>query len=183
MIKKISNIAKKYKFFAFAYFTFEILTFMAIAIPAHAQAVDRVSFTIPQRVITATIPNQRAGAQLFLVSSNAPFAITAENAIGEFNIALSIDGTSTLEFGTHAQMPGEATACTNVSSTLPIKIYEATQKTAAKRGDVLKQSVLVTISYDPEINPDFKFYTQEKSLDIPSAQACEFTTPTPRSRA
>ena len=173
MFSAIKNKLKKWKYGVAAYLAFEVATFLAIAVPATAQMQDRVSFSVPQRVISATLPLDKKGQQSFLVSSNAAFAILSENAIGEFDIALKTVGAkNSVQFGTNAQLPGTPNSCANAMSSLPMKIYEAERKTAARSGDVLSQAIRIDIHYDASLTPDFKVITQDEATNLPLAGHC-----------
>lgn len=144
-----------------------------LSIPAAAQMVDRVSFSVPQKVASVKLDVQTPGLQRFVVASNSPFAIVSENVIGEFNVKLitkeNINGHA---LGENAQIPGAQASCSATSSTAPRKIYEAVRKTAVKPGEVLSQAVIVDISYDPSLTPEFKILTQQNAFEINAAGTC-----------
>jgi len=48
-----------------------------VSIPVSAQIIDKVAFSVPQRVIAVPFPPE-AGVTKFLVSSNAPFAVVSD---------------------------------------------------------------------------------------------------------
>lgn len=146
---------------------------VAVAIPAAAQIIDRVSFSIPQKVASVSIDNVPGKTQL-VITSNAPFTVAAENAIGEYQVSVhqsgEINGT---RFGDNAQMPGPEFGCGVATTTAASVIYRADQKTAAARGEILSQSVIVEINYDRALSPKFLVKTQENSASFIMANACD----------
>jgi len=103
----------------------------------------------------------------------APFAIISEKAIGEFNVTLRTkDDINGHAIGANAQLPGSQKACSIVTSTQPQKIYEAIRKTAASRGEVLSQAVIVDVRYDAALSPEFKFITQQNAIALSPADQC-----------
>ena len=146
-----------------------------VSIPVSAQIIDKVAFSVPQRVIAVPFPPE-AGVTKFLVSSNAPFAVVSENAIGEFDVSVQASGVlNGNRFGANAQMPGPAKACAMQTSSSPTKLYEAERKTAAQKGDVLTQAVIVEIRYDSDIQPKLEIVTQDDGKKIATASQCEAT--------
>lgn len=144
-----------------------------IAIPVSAQIIDRVAFTVPQRVVSVPFPPE-AGITKFLVSSNAPFAIISENAVGEFDISVKVSGIlNGNRFGANAQMPGAATACAAQTAPSATKLYEADRKTAVQKGEILTQAVIIEIRYDADIQPNLSIITQDKAKKIAAGMACE----------
>jgi hypothetical protein len=144
-----------------------------VSIPVSAQIIDKVAFSVPQRVIAVPFPPE-AGVTKFLVSSNAPFAVVSENAIGEFDVSVQSSGVlNGNRFGANAQMPGRAKACAVQTSASPTKLYEAERKTAAQKGDVLTQAVIVEIRYDPAAQPKFQIVTQDDGKKIAAASPCD----------
>ena len=171
-MKFMKKLPFKKRYLVGGYIVFE-LAGLAIAGTAGAQVLDQIKFEIPQRVVSAKMPSE-AGLTRLVISSNAPFAITASNAIGEYDVKVLSDGfINTTPFGLNAQMPGPETACGAAVSPSPSIIYRATQKTAAARGDVLSQSVMVEIRYDEVLSPKFAVKTEENSVATPPASACE----------
>lgn len=173
MIKSALNkLPFKKRYIIGGYLAFEVAG-LAIASTAGAQVLDQIKFEVPQRVASATMPTE-PGLTRLVISSNAAFTITASDAIGEYGIKVLRDGLiNTTPFGSNAQMPGPETACGAAVSPNPSVIYRANQKTAAARGPVLSQSVMVEIRYDEVLNPKFAVKTEENSVSITPAAACE----------
>ena len=150
-----------------------LLALDILCIPVTAQIVDRVSFSAPQKVASVKLDVNQPGLQRFVVASNAPFAIISENAVGEFNVTLTTeDKINGRVIGNNAQLPGLQTTCAIALSTTPQKIYEAIRKTAVSRGEALSQAVIVDVSYDPALTPDFKFITQQNAIALKAATLC-----------
>ena len=165
---KFKNMTFKKRYIAIGVLAMELAS-----IPVAAQMVDKVVFSVPQRVISVPFPPE-AGVTKFLVSSNAPFAVVSENAIGEFNVTVDARGVlNGKRFGSNAQMPGASKTCATQTSPRSTKIYEAERKTAAKSGDILTQAVIVEIRYDAETKPDLKIITQDKAKRISTGTSCE----------
>ncbi|MEP3892324.1 MAG: hypothetical protein ABJN69_17825 [Hellea sp.] len=167
---KIKTMRFKKRYIAIGLIGLEV-----VSIPVSAQIIDKVAFSVPQKVISVPFPSE-AGVTKFLVSSNAPFAVISENAIGEFQVNVQVSGqVNGNAFGSNAQLPGAESSCAAQTAASPTKVYEAVRKTAAQPGDVLTQAVIVQIRYDAEISPDFNIITQDKAKRISSAAACETT--------
>lgn len=163
---------KKHKKWFIAALVLDILS-----IPAAAQMVDRVSFSVPQKVASVKLKTEELGLQRFVVASNAPFAIVTEDVSGEFNVTLRTKANiNDQDIGENAQFPGAAQSCATVTNTAPHKIYEAVRKTAQKPGEVLTQAVVVDINYDPSLTPEFKIITQQNAFDIHAAANCEIAS-------
>jgi len=143
------------------------LATLPFAIPAFAQIIDRVSFSVAPRAAHVELP-QVPGKTLILVASNAPFAIISKGAIGEMDIDLAVSGNvNGKNFGTNAQNPGPARGCVFANSAAPAILYIAQRKTAANRGAVIDQAVMIEISYDPALKPEFIV----KTLNTPQAKS------------
>ncbi len=154
------------------YIAFGLLALELATIPVSAQIIDKVVFSAPQKAIHVKVA-ERPGLTKFVVSSNAPFVVTSEGAIGEFNVVIQANGLiNGNPFGQNAQMPGDAKTCTVATSTTPAAIYSANQKTAAQPGEIISQAVLVEIHYDEAITPDLKILTEKKARKITSGQDC-----------
>jgi len=173
MIKNALNkLPFKKRYIVGGYLAFEIAG-LAIAGTAGAQVLDQIKFEVPQRVASATLPTE-PGVTRLMISSNAAFTISASEAIGEYNVSVKREGLiNTTPFGLNAQMPGPEAACGAAVSPSPSIIYRAAQKTAAARGPVLSQSIMVEIRYDEAMSPKFAVKTQENSAAIMPASACE----------
>lgn len=165
---KIKGMTFKKRYLAIGFIAMEV-----VSIPVSAQIIDKVAFSVPQKVISVPFPPE-AGVTKFLVSSNAPFAVVSENAIGEFQVSVQVSGqVNGNAFGSNAQMPGAASSCAMQTAASPTKVYEADRKTAAQKGDILTQAVIVEIRYDAETKPALKIITQDKAKRISSAAVCE----------
>lgn len=154
---------------------FWLLGFIALdiaALPAAAQMVDRVSFSVPQIAVHSELPRQDGLAQMF-VTSNAPFTIVADGAVGPFDIVISQSGqVGQQAYGENAQMPGLPTTCSVALSSGKTTIYSATQKTAKSRGSIPSQSVFIQIRYPKGISPNFDVLTEEKSTGLAPSAPC-----------
>ncbi len=171
-MKLMKKLPFKKRYLVGGYIAFE-LAGLAIAGTAGAQVLDHIKFEVPQSVASAVLPGE-AGLTRLIISSNAAFTISASDAIGEYDISVKREGLiNTTPFGLNAQMPGPETACGTAVSPSPSVIYRATQKTAASRGPVLSQSVMVEIRYDTAMSPKFEVKTQDNSVSIVPAAACE----------
>jgi len=132
------------------YIALGVIAMEVASIPVAAQIVDKVSFSVPQKVIAVPFPPE-VGLTKFLVASNAPFAVISENAIGEFEVNIEVSGIlNGNRFGTNAQMPGMATACAMQSS-----------------------AVIVEIRYDANIQPNLKIISENKAKRMPLGTTCD----------
>ncbi len=140
---------------------------IGIALPATAQIVDKVMFSAPPRaahVVTAIAP----GITEIMVASNAPFAVLSEGAIGDMSLRLTVNGTiNGKAFGGQAQDPGQIAGCFFFIYSATTEIYTATKRTAARRGEIIDQAVMIHIKYDPALTPKFSV----KTLDKPEAMS------------
>jgi len=173
MVNNFLN-AIKAKFKTHKHWFIAALVLDILSIPAAAQIVDRVSFSVPQKVASVRLDVEQDGMQRFVVASNGPFAIVSENAMGEFTVRLKTKGDiNGQSIGANAQLPGADKDCAMVTAQSPQKIYEAIRKTAKTRGEVLSQAVIVEISYDPILDPSFKIMTGKNALSITQAGNCQ----------
>lgn len=161
----------KKRYLVYGWLALELLS-LPFAFSASAQIVDRISFSIPQKVASVVIDSVPGKTQL-VISSNGPFTIAAENAIGEYDVRLrptgNINGTP---YGHKAQAPGPMSGCATAISPAAAVIYRATQKTAVERGDPLSQAVIVEINYDPVLSPKFVVKTADNSKGLRDAGRC-----------
>ena len=90
------------------YFILGLIAVELAAFPAAAQILDKVVFSAPQKAINVVV-SDKPGVKKYAVSSNAPFAVTSQSAIGEFDIIVHGSGIiNGQRFGDNAQLPGEA---------------------------------------------------------------------------
>ena len=143
------------------------------SIPVSAQIIGKLSFSKPQRVVAVPFPVEM-GLTKFLVSSDAPFAVISENAIGEFDVRIKVSGIlNGQHFGENAQLPGAAASCTAQKSKNTTKIYEAERKVTSQDGDILTRAIIVEVHYDANIKPELKVISQNKAKKFLSGTACE----------
>lgn len=151
------------KKFLLGWLGFEVLG-LIIAIPAGSQIADKVMFSVAPRAAKAPLPNT-PGKSGFIVASNAPFAIISEGVVGDMRVNLTVAGNiNGTVFGSNAQSPGHPLLCVTALSSGPNIIYKANRKTAANRGPVLDQSVIIEINYDPSLTPKFRLETLDKPI-------------------
>lgn len=117
---------------------------------------DRVQFEIKPRVVSQIVSRAK-GETKILVASNAAFNVSAAGMIGDVTVTIEeaghIDGTS---FGASAQLPGDRTQTTFVTTAFETPIYQAEEKTAQHSGTPLEQAVLIRISYSGLVHPEIK---------------------------
>ena len=155
------------------YFILGLIAVELAALPAAAQILDKVVFSAPQKAIHVMV-SDKPGVKKYAVTSNAPFAVTSQSAIGEFEVLVHGSGQiNGKRFGDNAQLPGAAQSCTMAASPSPTAIYRAHQKTAAQAGSILSQAVIVEIHYDPALTPDIKILTENDSKTIGLGQNCD----------
>ncbi len=172
MFTRIKNTVKT-KFKKHKHWFIAALVLDILSIPAAAQIVDRVSFSVPEKVASVRLDVDQAGMQRFVVASNGPFAVISENAVGEFNVKLVSKGNiKGHPIGENAQLPGALGNCALVTGQSPQKIYEAVRKTAKQSGEVLSQAVIIEINYDPQLSPEFKIMTGQNAGGIQAAGGC-----------
>ncbi len=156
-----------------AWIAFEAFS-LCIGLPAAAQIVDRVMFSTAPRaahVVTPVSP----GLTEIIVASNAPFTVLSEGAIGEMSMELTVSGTvNGTAFGTQAQHPGQISDCVMPTAPTQTSLYTATRRTAANRGEVISQAVMIHIKYDPALTPTFvvKTLDQREAKSAAPAMMC-----------
>jgi len=159
-----ANMGIKKKIF-FGWLAIEVVG-LCIGLPAAAQIVDKVMFSAAPRaahVVTPITP----GLTEIMVASNAPFTILSEGAVGEMSMRLTVSGTiNGKAFGGQAQDPGQMDGCVTPISQAPTALYTSTKRTAARRGDIITQAVMIHIKHDPALTPKFTV----KTLNQPEAQ-------------
>lgn len=161
------------------FFTWVALEIVAlpIAIPATAQIVERIAFSFPPRIAAVELES-KPGISRYVVATNAPFAVISEGVIGQIDVDIQVHGMiNKTPFGTKAQSPGAKDACVTSLSPAPSIIYQAERKTAARRGEVLEQAVIVEMRYDPALEPKLRFEAAKspEAMSIPTAQTCAVT--------
>ena len=147
---------------------------LPFAIPATAQIVERIAFSIPPRVSAVQL-NTEPGLEQYIVSSNSAFTIISEGAVGEIDVDVKVSGQiNNVHYGNKAQNPGNLHSCALPTNELPYVIYNGERKTAAKRGKVLEQSILIEMRYDPALKPTISFEPVSELLHnaTPNAQNC-----------
>ncbi len=133
---------------------------------------DKTAFETPQRAIHVKL-NTKPGVTRYMVSANAPFAITSEGVEGILNVKIHNHGlVNGNAFGKNAQMPGPSAACVTPNSVHKKTIYASERGTVLREGGILSKSVLVDIRYDPSLSPKLKVLTQKKSSGITPAKTC-----------
>jgi len=150
------------------------LAVLPLAIPATAQIVERISFSIPPRVAAVEFKAD-PGISRYIVSSNAPFAIISEGMVGDVNIDVTVSGQLiTTPFGEKAQSPGPLNSCASIVGVAPRIIYTADRKTAAKRGKIIEQSIIFEIAYDGVAKPaiSFEAFAKDGKVPMPKAKQC-----------
>ncbi|MDB2439205.1 hypothetical protein N9W89_10860 [Hellea sp.] len=154
------------------YIVYGLIALEIATIPVSAMIMQNVAFHAPQSVSAAPFPHE-AGVSKFLLTSDAPFAVISENAIGKFDITIQASGDlNGLPFGDQAQMPGDAQSCTLSDTKDPKIIYLAERKTALSEGDALSRAVILEIRYPANVKPDFKIVTENESKGVKIAKLC-----------
>lgn len=139
--------------------------------------LNMADFTKPQRAINVKIGSE-PGITRYMVSADAPFTVTSETMMGQFDVDIYANGIiNGKTFGANAQKPGPDTACSQTQSLEPRVIYRSDKGTVAREGKILSQAILVEIRYEPYYKPDVKIMTQKKSKNILSAQPCQPSAP------
>lgn len=165
---KLKNMTSKARYIAVGLIALEIAS-----IPVSAQIIDKFAFSEPQRLSAVPFPPE-TGITKFLVSSNTPFAIISENAIGEFDISIKVSGRlNGNSFGSNAQLPGAAASCAAQTSNDATKIYEAERETVARDGDVLTRAIMVEIRYADNLKPDIKIIPKNKTKKALLGTTCK----------
>lgn len=150
----------------FGWLAFEAIG-LCIALPATAQMVDKVMFSAAPRaahVVTPIAP----GLTEIMIASNAPFAVLSEGAVGDMSLRLTVNGTiNGKAYGGQAQNPGQINDCVTPTTTSSTALYTASKRTAARRGEIIDQAVMIHIKYDPALTPKFTV----KTLNQPEAKS------------
>lgn len=165
-----SRFKKRYIALALIAADFILMPLFGIGAAAHVK--DQFSNLKPAQLGSVRLA-QKPGYSLFLVTSNTPFVISAKQAQGDTRVEIQKNGyLFGMDIGAAAQMPGPAHHCTIASAPDETIIYTANQQTIAKRGGTLEQSVIVTITHDTHVKPEFLFKTTGTITDIKSGLEC-----------
>lgn len=155
------------------YIALGLLALEIASLPAAAQIIDRVVFSVEPQT-SAVLIDDINGVKRFAVASNSAFYVTADSIIGDIRVEVYNRGEIGLaNFGENAQMPGAALACSSMSFGQQT-IYQAERKTAARPGDILSQAVIVSVEHDPDVDPVIKIKPGTSSS--PAAQSTECST-------
>ena len=140
------------------------------ALPAAAQVVHTVSFRVEPHVVAAPIPSDTPGRLDFVVSSNAPFNVTAADMVGELDVVVTQSGMlGEQAFGQASQLPGASQSCARLTSPAGAVVYRAARRTAAARGDGVEQAVIISFHFDPVAAPSIAFTVEPQPV---VAQEC-----------
>lgn len=119
------------------------------------------------------IVSSQPGQKQFLVASNAPFRIISQDIIGMLDVKVQSQGhVGGFQYGGASQLPGRSQGCHIVTSSMPTTIYQAYRKTAARRGSLSSQAVLVTINYDKTATPDISVSADKLRRPDQNMQPC-----------
>ncbi len=167
----LNKLPFKKRYILGGYLAYE-LAGLALVGTAGAQVLEQIKFDAPQSVASAKLPSE-AGLTRLVISSNAPFTISASEAVGKYDVTVQREGLiNTTPFGRNAQMPGPATVCAHAASPSEAIIYRADKKTSLARGPILSQSIMVEIKYDAALSPKFSVKTEDNSVAIMPAAVC-----------
>lgn len=126
---------------------------LASASPSWAGVSDRVQFEIKPRVVSQIIDRVEGETRL-LVASNTAFNVSAKGMVGNISVQIEETGyVSGTSFGAAAQLPGDITQETFLTSRFEAPIYSADRKTARHSGTPLDQAVLIRVSYSGPTHP------------------------------
>ena len=139
------------------------LVALPFAIPAAAIMKDRVSFKAAPKVTAIPMPSE-SGQTVFLVASNAPFAVVSRGAMTKLSVDVKKSGKyEGVQYGAKAKMPGDSAGCAVPTTQSASRIYTAGLKTAKRRGSPQEQAVKVTVSYHENSRPDISVVTMEEA--------------------
>ena len=140
---------------------------------SNAQGAERVEFsqgalTFAEKISTSP------GKMTFLVASNSPYKVTSAGTIGNISVKISkYAQTAGLTFGSKSQLPNVLQSCRAVFSPFETPIYMSDRKTARSPGTLTQQSVMVTITHDPEFTPEISISSANMSDNSVSADLCD----------
>lgn len=153
------------------YIALGILALEIASLPAAAQIIDRVVFSVEPQT-SAVLIDDIKGIKRFAVASNSAFYITAEDVIGDIRVEVRNSGTiGVARFGDNAQMPGAALSCSTMNFGQKT-VYQAERKTAAEPGDVLSQAVMVIVEHDPEAEPVIRIKAGQSDKPVAVSNDC-----------
>jgi len=164
---------KRYIAFALLAADFILLPLFGAGAVAHISEIkDKISSAKLDQIASVRLV-EKPGHSIYIVTSNAPFVISAKEAQGDTHVEVQKSGhVYGLNIGGKAQMPGPSENCTFTDKADETIIYTADRQTMTKRGDTLEQSVIVKITYDAANIPDIKFKTSRESVDIQTGKSC-----------
>lgn len=168
------------------YIIFGLLALEIVSLPVSAHVVhnkvlnfDTSAIMNPPRAINVEL-NSEPGATRYMVSANTPFTVTSKNVIGTLNVHIYKNGLINGQaYGKNTQSPGAISSCAMTDNTDQRTIYVSERGTIAKKGDILSETILVDISYDPKLTPDIQILTQKKSAKLLPAPLCAKPTTSP----
>ena len=173
--KTLKNAKRGAKWIVFLWIVTEIF-----AIPAAAAGLMHIwdsegsSYAAFDRVSFAPFPQDTPGLQEFLVTSNVPFIISSEGAVGRFDVSLIQSGNlAEAKFGAQSQMPGPAQACSLTTSDKEQIIYTSNRKTELNEdAPTLERAVLVKIHYNSSAKANFTLKSARALKPLQAAPTC-----------
>ena len=122
--------------------------------PAAAKMLKRLSVSEAPTASVVLIDSIK-GRKRFAVASNAPFYVSANDAVGNVTVQIHKSGQiGKARFGDNAQMPGAALVCSTMNGEDRV-LYQSKRKTSLNQGEILSQAVIVAIHFEQSANPDF----------------------------
>jgi hypothetical protein len=155
------------------YIALGVIALELVSLPAAAKLIGQISFSETPNV-SAVLIDSIAGRTRFAVASNAPFYISADNAVGEISIKIHKSGQiRKARFGDKAQMPGAAVVCSSLTGSQRLVVYQSDHQTALKDGEILDQAVIVALHYDETSSPNFKIEVGNPTYPFAKLTNCD----------
>lgn len=153
-----------------------VLALEIITLPWWLEKVKNYEFPHLELMASAEIKNNTPGFSQFLVTSNGPFFVVADNLQGQLLTQVIRNGElHTVKFGADAHLPGAEMHCIDTADTQQKQIiYTANQGTYTEKvDDALDGTVLFAFMYERSTAPDIKFVTPKNLPDIATAKTCQ----------
>ena len=147
---------------------------LPFAIPALAGFKSALK-TQPQTHVKAIPMPSPQGSQIFLIVANTPFIVISEGRAVDLTLSLTQSGfASGVEYGKHAQLPGDAQTCSRPADLAPARIYTAVNPTAKSWYQGQSGAIKLTVTHGEGDAPALSIVpkAQAATARIPLGFAC-----------
>ena len=150
------------------------LAALPFALPALANLSQTLT-TPPKADIRAVPMPSTDGQQIFLIASNARFAVISENAATKLSLTLTQSGNEHgVEFGQKSKYSGFTSLCSAPANSGAARIFTGSPTSRSKRGSVQDRAIRLVVNYDSDVAPKISVIAMKEAseLNIPLAFPC-----------